>query len=220
MTTTRSHQTACSASKTLPDLDPADSTIALDFGCMLDSGARSDVEFVLASGKRVAAHRQILAARSEVFLRMFSGGYMEGTTEDAGIAVSDIEDDVFQAFLKFVYTGIVDASFFAPRNSTDVGAGGTQPSSSSPPNTTSKKTLGKRKRVSRRSSVGSAASMPSCEEDNGAIDADRVVKLLAVADKYAVRRLRNHCEDMLNAPSMPATPSNCSPLQTDIISVH
>ena len=136
---------------------------------MLRTGALSNVDFVLSSGKRVGAHRQILAARSEVFLRMFTGGYREGASDDqvtTDIDVSDIEDDVFETFLSFVYTGAVDPSFFARseddglmQDSSSYAAGKPSPPSSGA--FSAKKTsLGKRKRVSRRSSVGSAASLP------------------------------------------------------------
>jgi BTB/POZ domain len=56
--------------------------------------------------KELKAHRVILAATSPVFQAMFQEGYKEH--EDNYVNIQDIDSDVFEVFLRFLYSGEVD----------------------------------------------------------------------------------------------------------------
>ena len=64
----------------------------------------SDVIFKVR-GRDFPAHKSILSARSEVFAAMFQHPTKENLTNQ--IEIEDIEPDVFQELLRFVYTGRV-----------------------------------------------------------------------------------------------------------------
>jgi BTB/POZ domain len=65
----------------------------------------TDVTFE-CQGKKLKAHKLILAAASPVFEAMFK----EGTKEhhDNYVNIEDIDSDVFEVFLRFLYSGQVD----------------------------------------------------------------------------------------------------------------
>ncbi|GBG29369.1 BTB/POZ and MATH domain-containing protein 3 [Hondaea fermentalgiana] len=93
------------------------STVSEDLVRILESGELSDVEFVLEDGTvRQRAHRQILAARSKVFARMFSGLYMEHkpSSEKSSneIVIPDIDGQVFEELLYFLYSGKLKSDLF------------------------------------------------------------------------------------------------------------
>ena len=81
------------------DLPP--STIATEFLAMFEEGRGADVTFVV-QGERVAAHSQILAARSTVFDCQLNSGMKESISKE--IVVDDCDAETFKALLKFVYT--------------------------------------------------------------------------------------------------------------------
>jgi speckle-type POZ protein len=64
----------------------------------------SDVNFNVR-GRDFPAHKSILSARSEVFAAMFQHPTKENLTNQ--IEIEDIEPDVFQELLRFIYTGRV-----------------------------------------------------------------------------------------------------------------
>mmetsp|Transcript_18343 Transcript_18343/g.36039 ORF Transcript_18343/g.36039 Transcript_18343/m.36039 type:complete len:579 (-) Transcript_18343:404-2140(-) len=93
------------------------STVSEDLVRILESGDLSDVEFVLEDGGvRLRAHRQILAARSKVFARMFSGLYMEhkpsSEKSSSEIMIPDIDGPVFEELLFFLYSGRLKTDLF------------------------------------------------------------------------------------------------------------
>nr|XP_022307254.1 BTB/POZ domain-containing protein 6-like isoform X4 [Crassostrea virginica] len=68
---------------------------------MLDNRLYCDVKFQVGkAGKLISAHKYVLASRSSVFAAMFYGGLPE--TSDV-IVVSDIEPEVFDILLRFLY---------------------------------------------------------------------------------------------------------------------
>lgn len=71
-------------------------------GALLSSGEGADVKFRVGQ-ETFAAHRLVLAARSPVFRAALYGPMREGTTTDA-VRIDDMEAQVFQALLVFVYT--------------------------------------------------------------------------------------------------------------------
>ncbi|KAM3260183.1 hypothetical protein ACQJBY_051444 [Aegilops geniculata] len=71
-------------------------------GVLLSSKAGVDVEFRVG-GETFSAHRSVLAARSPVFRAEFFGSMKEGTTSEA-IHIDDMEAQVFNALLTFMYT--------------------------------------------------------------------------------------------------------------------
>lgn len=77
------------------------SSLHRDLGCLLSSELGADVTFEVA-GETFAAHRNILATRSPVFLAELFGPMKEKTTSI--IRIDDIEPRVFRAMLHFIYT--------------------------------------------------------------------------------------------------------------------
>ena len=71
---------------------------------LFDSMTLSDVNFKVR-GREFPAHKLILSARSEVFAAMFQHPMEENSTNK--IKIDDIDPDVFQEFLRFIYTGRV-----------------------------------------------------------------------------------------------------------------
>jgi speckle-type POZ protein len=64
----------------------------------------SDVNFKIG-GREFPAHKNILAARSQYFAAMFEHPTKEQSTNQVNI--EDIEPDVFEELLRFIYTGRV-----------------------------------------------------------------------------------------------------------------
>lgn len=75
-------------------------------GELLRSEAGADVTFTV-SGKAFAAHKNILAARSPVFKAEFFGDMEEKTSQR--VEIKDMDPDVFEAVLRFIYTDMVPA---------------------------------------------------------------------------------------------------------------
>ncbi|GJN34916.1 hypothetical protein PR202_gb23625 [Eleusine coracana subsp. coracana] len=71
---------------------------------LLRSGAGADITFVV-SGESFAAHKNVLAARSPVFMAEFFGEMKETTS--ACVEIKEIEPAVFKALLQFIYTDMV-----------------------------------------------------------------------------------------------------------------
>ena len=65
----------------------------------------NDVEFLVGK-KSFWAHRFIVSARSPVFAAMFSSDMIEATK--GKVEIVDTEADVFETFLKFLYTGTLE----------------------------------------------------------------------------------------------------------------
>jgi hypothetical protein len=64
----------------------------------------TDVEIVVGD-KTFNAHRVILATRSPVFAAMFTADMLESRT--GRVVINNVQPDVFQNFLEFLYTGIL-----------------------------------------------------------------------------------------------------------------
>ncbi|OWF49321.1 BTB/POZ domain-containing protein 1-like [Mizuhopecten yessoensis] len=72
---------------------------------VLTSGTSSDVTFLVGEDKkRIPAHKLILISRSPVFYAMLEGPM----AEKGEIAIPDITEDVFQHFLRYLYTDTID----------------------------------------------------------------------------------------------------------------
>ena len=92
---------------------PADPSVnVIDCSCglsnhlegLFNSMQFSDVNFNIG-GRDFPAHKSILSARSDVFTAMFQHPTKENLTNQ--IKIEDIEPDVFQEMLRFIYTGRV-----------------------------------------------------------------------------------------------------------------
>eukprot|EP00931_Biecheleriopsis_adriatica_P053992 TRINITY_DN31734_c0_g1_i1.p1 TRINITY_DN31734_c0_g1~~TRINITY_DN31734_c0_g1_i1.p1 ORF type:complete len:517 (-),score=99.43 TRINITY_DN31734_c0_g1_i1:92-1642(-) len=68
---------------------------------LLESEKLSDISF-LVQGEKIAAHSQILSARSDVFERELASGMSESVSKE--IVVDDCDGTTFRFFLKFLYT--------------------------------------------------------------------------------------------------------------------
>ncbi|TVU50153.1 hypothetical protein EJB05_01510, partial [Eragrostis curvula] len=80
------------------------SDLPKDFGELLRSEAGADVMFIV-SGESIATHKNVLAARSSVFMAEFFGEMKEKTSQC--IEIKEMEAAVFKAMLGFIYTDTV-----------------------------------------------------------------------------------------------------------------
>lgn len=76
------------------------SNINEQFGLLLESGIRADVNFEV-DGEKFSAHKIILAARSPVFMAQLFGPL--GDPNAQCIKIEDMEAPVFKALLHFIY---------------------------------------------------------------------------------------------------------------------
>jgi BTB/POZ domain len=73
------------------------------FASLLDNQIMADVKFIIKD-KETAAHAAILASASPVMAAMFEPGkFKEGQSRT--VEITDIEPEVFQQMLRYVYTG-------------------------------------------------------------------------------------------------------------------
>ena len=81
----------------------------LDGFCQIfNDESTSDVTIVVGS-KRLYAHKAILAATSEYFHRMFYGGdWKESEQEEVTLHDTPACQEVFEPFLRCLYTGTID----------------------------------------------------------------------------------------------------------------
>ncbi|KFM72000.1 Speckle-type POZ protein B, partial [Stegodyphus mimosarum] len=73
-----------------------------DLRNLYKNGTSSDVNIVVGS-KTFRAHKSVLCARSSVFARMFKTKMSESVKNE--VEISDIEADIMDEFLLFIYTG-------------------------------------------------------------------------------------------------------------------
>nr|CAB3494678.1 unnamed protein product [Digitaria exilis] len=73
------------------------------FHAFLLGGKGADVRF-LVTGESFDAHRCVLAARSPVFDALLFGPMKEGTNTGSCIRIQDMQPQVFQSLLHFIYT--------------------------------------------------------------------------------------------------------------------
>ncbi|CAL5054308.1 unnamed protein product [Urochloa decumbens] len=71
-------------------------------GELLQGQRGADVTFVLDSGERFPAHKNILAARSPVFMAEFFGHMNERSSQS--VRIEDMQADIFKSMLHFIYT--------------------------------------------------------------------------------------------------------------------
>ena len=76
-----------------------------DFENLFTSQTGSDVCFIIA-GQEIKAHKIILSARSPVFAAMFNSDMKEKSMDR--IDIKDIDADIFNALLRFIYTDRVE----------------------------------------------------------------------------------------------------------------
>ena len=88
------------------DSKQAQLQVAIDLEQILDEPTLSDVTFVV-NGRNFQAHRIILAARSPVFGALFQNEFREMKIKST-VDIVDIDADVFEELLRFVYTGRVN----------------------------------------------------------------------------------------------------------------
>jgi speckle-type POZ protein len=81
--------------------------LSTQFGELFDKMPSSDVNFNICD-RQFPAHKLILAARSEVFDAMFKQPMKEQSTNK--IKIEDIQPEVFQELLRFIYTGRVSTA--------------------------------------------------------------------------------------------------------------
>lgn len=101
------HSSSCVSVAEEPDDTRQLQLLAEAMRTLLHDENFSDVVFVVGeSGRRIHAHRNILAARCAPFYSMFVGKMLEAT--QAEILIPNIEPEVFSAILEFLYTGSLE----------------------------------------------------------------------------------------------------------------
>ena len=91
-----------------PIVPVEESQITVDYGRLLEDERHCDVKLILTIGGEqqeiFTAHKAILSNRSSVFSAMFddSSKFVEASTGE--VIVEDIERDVFEDLLRFIYT--------------------------------------------------------------------------------------------------------------------
>ncbi|XP_073836747.1 protein roadkill-like [Musca autumnalis] len=83
--------------------DSKRSIISNHYGKLLASEEFSDITLVAQGGIELKAHRLILRTRSTVFDAMFRNDFLENQTNR--ITIDDIDADVLEEMLKYIYTG-------------------------------------------------------------------------------------------------------------------
>lgn len=84
-----------------PKIQEISSSLIDDFKRFKEDEDSKDVTFIIGT-QEIRAHKQILAARSEVFSRMFSVDMSESRTNQ--VVITDIKVACFQALLNYIYT--------------------------------------------------------------------------------------------------------------------
>lgn len=84
------------------EINPGYQRLSNDLEILLKDESRSDVTFIVGDTK-FKAHQLMLVSRSSVFAQMFTCDMLEKKTNTA--EVKDIQPDVFEALLHFLYTG-------------------------------------------------------------------------------------------------------------------
>lgn len=84
-----------------------DCTLTNDLGALLKDTTFADVVFEV-DGVEYSAHKAIMAARSTVFSRMFAKDSNFAEAQNGRVKIHDVERDVFQEMLNFIYTGKVE----------------------------------------------------------------------------------------------------------------
>ena len=83
---------------------PADSALlSKNLKETLMNPSMSDVTIVVDDGRRIPAHKVILAARSPVFAAMFEHGMRENVENE--VHIDDIDGEVIDKMLEYIYTG-------------------------------------------------------------------------------------------------------------------
>jgi speckle-type POZ protein len=100
----KSEPISSSADPPVPAIDCTDGGLSSHLEELFNDMSFSDVSFNIG-GREFPAHKIILAARSEVFAAMFKHPMREQSTNQ--IKIEDIEPEVFQEMLRFIYTGRV-----------------------------------------------------------------------------------------------------------------
>lgn len=88
--------------KLVQDADHPCETLSADWAALLESGACSDITLNFPGGER-RAHKIVLLARSEVFLRMFEQDMQE--TRNNRIDIPDTDASTIDDLLQFIYSG-------------------------------------------------------------------------------------------------------------------
>jgi speckle-type POZ protein len=92
-----------------------ESDLHTHFAGMLKDGEGTDVTFSV-SGQLFNAHRYVLAARSRVFKAELFGQMKETTMK--GIKIDDMEPEIFEALLHFIYTDSLPSNCDVDQNAT------------------------------------------------------------------------------------------------------
>lgn len=105
---TSAKKTSSTPLPSAPSKDVASSNsanLSQDLLALLETGLLSDMT-VVVGGEELPVHRAILCARAKYFLQVHNNESLEGC-KDGPIKIEDVKLEVFQALLRFLYTGTV-----------------------------------------------------------------------------------------------------------------
>ncbi|KAJ1276438.1 hypothetical protein BS78_05G214400, partial [Paspalum vaginatum] len=155
----------------LPAFPPSD--LGHHLGNLLASQVGADVVFEVG-GETFTAHRNVLAARSPVFMAELYGSMRERAGR---VQVSDVEPEVFRAFLHFIYTDMVP----------EMGDGD--------------RTLMAQHLLAAADRYGLERLKSNCEDVLGSyVDVDTAATTLVLAEQHGCHGLKEQCLKFLKSP--------------------
>jgi speckle-type POZ protein len=195
-------QQAASTSTTAPvfiQLPPSD--MQSHFSNLLLTKEGADITFEVG-GKKFAAHRIVLAARSTVFKAQLFGAMDEGATAPSVLKINDIEANVFSTLLTFIYTDAVAWFILMEENEGDIEEGDyTEDNGAEGDNSENNGVEEEEKggdmedNVAKEEEEDNTVNNGAEEEEKGEVT--HVLNLLEAAVHYDLQKLKIICEETL-----------------------
>eukprot|EP00747_Dinoflagellata_sp_TGD_P156586 gnl/TRDRNA2_/TRDRNA2_177678_c4_seq12.p1 gnl/TRDRNA2_/TRDRNA2_177678_c4~~gnl/TRDRNA2_/TRDRNA2_177678_c4_seq12.p1 ORF type:complete len:522 (+),score=67.77 gnl/TRDRNA2_/TRDRNA2_177678_c4_seq12:75-1640(+) len=183
--------------KDVGDIVVPSSTITDRLALLLESGAGSDLTFVV-QGERIRAHSAIVSACSDVLQRLLACGMQESISKE--IAIGDCEPQVFRMFLRYLYSDSFPCleSFIAGKNSEQSSGDASDSRSAAGDASTKISMLQQLLAVSHKYQV--ARLQLWCERElSKCIAIGDVCTVLCQAHLYEAKRLEKKCLDFILA---------------------
>jgi sugar lactone lactonase YvrE len=171
-----------------PDEEKRGALAALqDYGKLVEAPELADVVLVV-EGERFAAHRAVLAARSEYFRGLLLSGMQEGSGQQE-IALKEVSAGAFRVVLRYLYTAAVPAWEELQGTGTGAEEDGAAGGGHGGCGKGGAKGGGKGKSKGK----GNGKEAADSEEDEGAGRAALELEVLKAADLFQAQGLLKHC---------------------------
>ncbi|XP_047079104.1 BTB/POZ and MATH domain-containing protein 3-like [Lolium rigidum] len=178
-----------------------DSFAIRHFSNLLLTKEGADITFEVG-GKKFAAHRIVLAARSTVFKAQLFGAMDEGATAPSVLKINDIEANVFSTLLTFIYTDAVAWFILMEENEGDIEEGDyTEDNGAEGDNSENNGVEEEEKggdmedNVAKEEEEDNTVNNGAEEEEKGEVT--HVLNLLEAAVHYDLQKLKIICEETL-----------------------